>query len=67
MEIVCIQLGIPQEKIDACRAKAMKSVLKPVEESEDKPQPLPEDPKEGKEDHKDDDDDKDPAPSNPAS
>ena len=64
LEAFIIHQGIPQEKIDAWKAKAVKTDEKPVEESEDKPQPLLKDPKEGDEASKDDDEE--PAPSNPA-
>lgn len=65
-------LGIPEsefkdedEEIDAGKVTSSKTDVKPVEESEVKLQPLPEDPKEDDEIFKDDDDDKDPSPSNP--
>ena len=66
LEAFIIHQGISQEKIEAWKATPVKTDVKPVEESEDKPQPLLKDPKEGNEDHKDDDDEDDPAPSNTA-
>ena len=55
------------KEIDADEVAPAKTDVKPVEESEDKPQPLPEDPKKGDEvPKKDDDEEHDPAPSNPA-